>query len=116
MQAYSDNGAAPAPTSANELPFQSTQSIDESQMLPTQQLPMMGGSGSSMDEEDFNEHFIYLGAPKVNRTPITFPLLESALRPLQLRIQCLKVASSLLPHSHIESFCPALPNEDRSAP
>lgn len=61
--ATAGNGAAPGPTSANELPFQSTQSMDESQLLPPQ-LPN-GGSASSMDEEDYNEQFIYLGAPKV---------------------------------------------------
>lgn len=58
-----DNGAAPGPTPANELPFQSTQSMDESQLLPPQ--ASNGGSASSMDEEDYNENLIFLGAPKV---------------------------------------------------
>ncbi len=62
-QPVADNGAASPPTSANELPFQSTASIDEAQILPAQ--PANGGSVSSMDEDDYNEHLVYLGAPKV---------------------------------------------------
>ena len=54
---------SPPPVPANEQPFQSTASIDESQILTTPQTAT--GSGSSMDEDDYDENLLYIGAPKV---------------------------------------------------
>ena len=51
------------PHSAVELPFQSTASIDESQMLTPPQ--STNGSTSSMEEEDLDENLLYIGSPKV---------------------------------------------------
>lgn len=55
--------AAPSAVPANEMPFQSTSSIDESQLLPSSPV---SGSGTSIDEEDLaEENLLYIGAPKV---------------------------------------------------
>ena len=55
--------AAVQPHSAVELPFQSTASIDESQMLSPPQ--SANGSTSSMEEDDLDENLLYIGSPKV---------------------------------------------------
>ena len=63
MQAAGSNGAVPGPFI--EQAFQSTASMDESQIIPQ---AASNGHLSSSDEEDHDENLIFLGAPKVRST------------------------------------------------
>ena len=78
MQATPTAGASTAsaalPASANELPFQSTASIDESQIITPQ--PGPSSSVLSMDEDDFDENLLYVGAPKVDFKLCSLSLLS----------------------------------------